>query len=319
MIAGALMPHPFKFLILFTTLMLLAACGRPIASTPPDDLAQRPINAVTTIGMIGDIVKNVGGERVKVTGLMGPGVDPHLYKASEGDVIRLGEADVVFYNGLHLEAAMSRVFERMGDRIKTVAVTDYLDRDQLFTPAQFEGNYDPHVWFDVTMWMSATERVRDALIELDPTSAETYRANAADYLNQLTELDNYVKAQAATLPPEKRAIITAHDAFNYFSRAYGFEVRGLQGISTASEAGTADVQGLANFIVERKIPAIFIESSVPVRNVEAVQEAVRAQGWDVQIGGELFSDAMGTPGTAEGTYIGMVKHNIDTIVTALSK
>ena len=305
--------------LLVVVLMALAACGRPIASTQPDDLAQRPINAVTTIGMIGDIVKNVGGERVKVTGLMGPGVDPHLYKASEGDVIRLGEADVVFYNGLHLEAAMSRVFERMGDRIKTVAVTDDIDRDGLLTPDAFEGNYDPHVWFDVTMWMSATERVRDALIEMDPTSAETYRTNAADYLNQLAELDDYVKTQAASLPVDQRVIITAHDAFNYFSRAYGFEVRGLQGISTASEAGTADVQGLANFIVERKIPAIFIESSVPVRNVEAVQEAVRAQGWDVQIGGELFSDAMGTPGTPEGTYIGMVKHNIDTIVNALKR
>jgi manganese/zinc/iron transport system substrate-binding protein len=305
--------------LLLIVLILPAACGRPIASTPPDDLAQRPINAVTTIGMIGDIVKNVGGERVNVVGLMGPGVDPHLYKASEGDVIRLGEADIVLYNGLHLEAAMGRVFERMGDRIKTVAVTDYIDHNLLFTPEQFEGNYDPHVWFDVTMWMSATERVRDALIEIDPANAETYRANAADYLNQLAELDNYVKTQAANLPLEKRVIITAHDAFNYFSRAYGFEVRGLQGISTASEAGTADVQGLANFIVERKIPAIFIESSVPVRNVEAVQEAVRAQGWDVQIGGELFSDAMGTPGTPEGTYIGMVKHNIDTIVKALGK
>ena len=311
------MLNQFKFLILLTTLILFTACRETSTSTNVD-ISQRPINAVTTIGMIGDIVKNVGGERVKVTGLMGPGVDPHLYKASEGDVIRLGEADVVFYNGLHLEAAMSRVFERMGDQIKTVAVTDYLDRDRLFTPPQFEGNYDPHVWFDVTMWMSATERVRDALIEMDPPSAGTYRANAADYLNQLAELDDYVKTQAATLPPEKRAIITAHDAFSYFSRAYGFEVRGLQGISTASEAGTADVQGLAKFIVERQIPAIFIESSVPVRNVEAVQEAVRAQGWDVQIGGELFSDAMGTPGTAEGTYIGMVKHNIDTIVKALS-
>lgn len=299
--------------------VLLAACSRPIASARPDDLAQRPINAVTTVGMIGDIVKNVGGERVNVIGLMGPGVDPHLYKASEGDVIRLGEADVVFYNGLHLEAAMSRVFERMGDRIKTVAVTDDIDRDRLLTPDQFEGNYDPHVWFDVTMWMSATDRVRDALIEIDPAHAETYRANADRYLKQLTELNEYVTTQAATLPADKRVIITAHDAFNYFSRAYGFEVRGLQGISTASEAGTADVQGLAKFIVERKIPAIFIESSVPVRNVEAVQEAVRAQGWDVRIGGELFSDAMGTPGSAEGTYIGMVKHNIDTIVKALSQ
>lgn len=306
-----------NLLLLVILTALLAACGGASAAAKVD-VSQRPINAVTTIGMIGDIVRQVGGERVNVIGLMGPGVDPHLYKASEGDVIRLGEADIVFYNGLHLEAAMSRVFERMGDRIKTVAVTDTIDRDRLLTPDEFEGNYDPHVWFDVTLWMSATERVRDALIEIDPTHAATYRANADRYLQQLRELDEYVKAQAVTLPPEKRAIITAHDAFNYFSRAYGFEVRGLQGISTASEAGTADVKGLANFIVERKIPAIFIESSVPVRNVEAVQEAVRAQGWDVQIGGELFSDAMGTPGTAEGTYIGMVKHNIDTIVKALN-
>ncbi len=305
--------------LLMLVMVGLAACGSPIAAARPDDLAQRPINAVTTIGMIGDIVQNVGGERVNVIGLMGPGVDPHQYKASEGDVIRLGEADIVFYNGLHLEAAMSRVFERMGDRIKTVAVTGYLDRDRLLTPDQFEGNYDPHVWFDVTLWMKATERVRDALIEIDPTHAGPYQANADRYLQQLAELHDYVGTQAAKLPADKRVIITAHDAFNYFSRAYGFEVRGLQGISTAAEAGTADVQGLAKFIVERQIPAIFIESSVPVRNVEAVQEAVRAQGWDVQIGGELFSDAMGTPGTPEGTYIGMVKHNIDTIVEALGK
>jgi len=316
--ADTVVHNRFQLLIFLTSIFFLAAC-RETAAPVNADLSQRPINAVTTTGMVGDIVRNVGGERVNVIGLMGPGVDPHLYKASEGDVIRLGEADIVFYNGLHLEAAMSRVFERMGDRIKTVAVTDGIDRDRLFTPEQFEGNYDPHVWFDVTMWMSATERVRDALIEIDPAHTETYRANAADYLGQLAELDDYVKQQAATLPPEKRAIITAHDAFSYFSRAYGFEVRGLQGISTASEAGTADVQGLAKFIVERQIPAIFIESSVPVRNVEAVQEAVRAQGWDVHIGGELFSDAMGTPGTPEGTYLGMVKHNIDTIVTALGK
>jgi manganese/zinc/iron transport system substrate-binding protein len=310
------MRNPFKLIALLILLILLAGC-RDSAASASVDLAQRPINAVTTIGMIGDIVKNVGGERVNVIGLMGPGVDPHLYKASEGDVIRLGEADIVFYNGLHLEAAMGRVFERMGDQLKSVAVTDYIDRQLLFTPEQFEGNYDPHVWFDVTLWMSATARVRDALIEIDPTHAETYRVNAERYLQQLRVLDAYVKTEAAKLPAEQRVIITAHDAFNYFSRAYGFEVRGLQGISTAAEAGAADVQGLAKLIADRKIPAIFIESSVPVRNVEAVQEAVRARGWDVQIGGELFSDAMGTPGTPEGTYMGMVKHNIDTIVNAL--
>ncbi|CAG0926605.1 Periplasmic zinc-binding protein TroA [Thermoflexales bacterium] len=297
---------------------LLAACRQTTVQASVD-LAERPINAVATIGMIGDIVQNVGGERVKVIGLMGPGVDPHLYKASEGDVIRLGEADIVFYNGLHLEAAMSRVFERMGDRIKTVAVTASIDRNLLLSPSDYEGNYDPHVWFDVTLWMSATEQVRDALIEIDPTHTTAYRFNTDRYLKQLRELHDYVKTQALQLPAEKRVIITAHDAFNYFSRAYDFEVRGLQGISTAAEAGTADVQGLASFIAARKIPAIFIESSVPVRNVEAVQEAVHARGWEVQIGGELFSDAMGTPGTPEGTYLGMVKHNIDTIVNALQR
>jgi manganese/zinc/iron transport system substrate-binding protein len=318
MTAGVFMRNLFHLLSLFILLFLLAGCRETTASASAD-LSQRPINAVATIGMIGDIVQNVGGERVKVIGLMGPGVDPHLYKASEGDVIRLGEADIVFYNGLHLEAAMSRVFERMGDRIKTVAVTAAIDRNLLLSPSDYEGNYDPHVWFDVTLWMSATEQVRDALIEIDPTHTTAYQFNTDRYLKQLRELHDYVKTQALHLPAEKRVIITAHDAFNYFSRAYDFEVRGLQGISTAAEAGTADVQDLASFIAERKIPAIFIESSVPVRNVEAVQEAVRARGWEVQIGGELFSDAMGTPGTPEGTYIGMVKHNIDTIVNALQR
>jgi manganese/zinc/iron transport system substrate-binding protein len=299
--------------------LLLAGCG-PVGSrgvARADDLAGRKINAVATTGMIGDIVRNVGGDRVAVVNLMGPGVDPHLYKASEGDVLRLGRADLVFYNGLHLEAKLAEVLEKMGDRIHTVAVTDSIPRDLLLRPAEFQGQYDPHVWFDVKMWIKATETVRDALIESDPGSAETYRANADRYLAELDALNAYVLQQAARLPPDQRVVITAHDAFNYFGRAYGFEVRGLQGVSTAAEAGAADVRGLADFIAERKIRALFIESSVPVRNVEAVQAAVRARGWDVVIGGELFSDAMGTAGTVEGTYVGMVRHNIDTIVSAL--
>ncbi len=299
--------------------LLLAGCG-PVGSrgvARADDLAGRKINAVATTGMIGDIVRNVGGDRVEVVNLMGPGVDPHLYKASEGDVLRLGRADIVFYNGLHLEAKLAEVLEKMGDRIHTVAVTDSIPRELLLRPAEFQGQYDPHVWFDVKMWIKATETVRDALIESDPGSAETYRANADRYLAELDALNAYVLQQAARLPPDQRVVITAHDAFNYFGRAYGFEVRGLQGVSTAAEAGAADVRGLADFIAERKIRALFIESSVPVRNVEAVQAAVRARGWDVVIGGELFSDAMGTAGTVEGTYVGMVRHNIDTIVSAL--
>lgn len=283
------------------------------------ELANRPIRAAATIGMITDIVQNVGGERVEVEGLMGPGVDPHLYKASESDVSTLEQADIIFYNGLHLEAGLSGVLERMGDLGNTVvAVTNSIDRSLLLAPEEFEGAYDPHVWFDVKLWMESVEYVRDTLAALDPGSAEMYEANAEAYLQELEDLHTYVTEQAETIPEEQRVLVTAHDAFNYFGRAYGFEVRGLQGISTQTEASTADVQELADFIAERQIPAIFIESSVPKRNVEAVQAAVRAQGFDVVIGGELFSDAMGDPGTPEGTYIGMVRHNIDTIVSALA-
>jgi manganese/zinc/iron transport system substrate-binding protein len=198
-----------------------------------------------------------------------------------------------------------------------VAVAEAIDPEKLQAPPEFEGFYDPHVWFNVAFWMDAATAVETALIEIDPDHADDYTANAQAYLAELAELDTYVSEQAARVPDDQRVLITAHDAFNYFGKAYGFEVRGLQGISTASEAGTADVQDLARFIAERRIPAIFVESSVPPRTVEAVQAAVRAQGFNVRIGGELFSDAMGSPGTDEGTYNGMVRHNIDTIVGAL--
>lgn len=301
-------------LTILTITLLLSACAPETNNNPSGKL-----NVVTTIGMIADIVKVVGGEHVEVTGLMGPGVDPHLYKASEGDVTSLQDADVIFYNGLHLEAQMGGVLERMGDfGITTVAVTDKIDRTLLNAPPEFEGNYDPHVWFDVTLWMKAVEQVEETLIEVDPANMSDYEANAKAYLAELESLHQYVLDQANTIPAEQRILITAHDAFNYFGHAYGFEVRGLQGISTEAQAGTADVKALADFIVEQQIPAIFVESSVPQRNVEAVQAAVQAQGFDVKIGGSLFSDAMGSEGTPEGTYIGMVRHNIDTIVSALT-
>mgnify|MGYP003574989584 FL=1 len=298
--------------------LLLSACSTS-AGEEQLPLSERTINVVTTTGMIADITKNVGGDRVQVTALMGPGVDPHLYKASEGDVLRLQEADVIFYNGLHLEAQMGEVLERLNEfGIKTVAVTDQIDRSLLQSPPEFQGNYDPHVWFDVSLWMKAVEQVRDTLVELDSSSASQYEANAEAYLTELEDLHQYVLDQANTIPEGQRILITAHDAFNYFGRAYGFDVRGLQGISTEAQAGTADVQALASFIVEKQIPAVFVESSVPQRNVEAVQAAVQAKGFEVNIGGSLFSDAMGSEGTPEGTYIGMVRHNIDTIVTALA-
>ena len=309
--------------LLVFVMILFGACDHQSdkanqkASSSTDISSQKRIRVVTTIGMITDIVQNVGGDRVNVTGLMGPGIDPHLYRASEGDVARLASADLIFYNGLHLEGKMAGVLERMQDQIKTVAVTQDVDKAVLLAPPEFEGAYDPHLWFDVTLWIKAVERVRDTLIEVDEGRAESYRANTKDYLAKLEDLHNYVMQQAERVSPDQRVLVTAHDAFNYFGRAYGFEVRGLQGISTAAEAGTADVQALVQFIVERRIPALFVETSVPRRSIEAVQAAVKAKGFSVEIGGQLFSDAMGPSGTPEGTYIGMVRHNIDTIVASL--
>jgi manganese/zinc/iron transport system substrate-binding protein len=305
-----------KFLAAAAAALALAGCG-PVQHPSERVLDGEVIDVVATIGMITDAVERVGGERVAVQGLMGPGIDPHLYKASEGDLRRLERADVIFYGGLHLEAKMADVLERIGERRATRAVTAAIPPSRLLTPAAFQGQHDPHVWFDVRLWMSAVEQIRDTLAGLDPGSAALYRRNAAAYLAELEELDAYVREQARRVPERRRVIITAHDAFNYFGRAYGFEVRGLQGISTAAEAGAGDVQGLARFIAERRIPSIFVESSVSPRTIQAVREAVRARGFDVEIGGSLFSDAMGNPGTPEGTYVGMVRHNVDTIVEGL--
>jgi manganese/zinc/iron transport system substrate-binding protein len=312
----------FLWLVIFV--LLPGGCSRQgeqggvkEEGTSIEGISGRKILVATTIGMIKDIVENVGGSRVRVTGLMGPGVDPHLYKASEGDVARMAEADMIFYNGLHLEGKMTDIFEKMGRFAQTIAVTDGIERSLLMAPPEFKGAHDPHVWFDVSLWMKAATHVRGALIKVDPENEAIYRKNTEDYLRQLDELHKYVIASSGKLPKDKRVLITAHDAFNYFGRAYGFEVKGLQGISTVAEAGIGDIQSLVAFIVERKIPAVFVETSVPRRYIEALRESVRARGFDVMIGGNLFSDAMGNPGTPEGTYIGMVRHNIDTIVAAL--
>lgn len=302
-------------LIIFSSGFSISACAG--AAQADVDLSQDRIQAVATTGMVADLVRNVGGERVEVTGLMGPGIDPHLYKASEGDVARIANAGIIFYNGLFLEAQMGRVFENIRGRIPTVAVAEQIDPALLLRPEEFEGEFDPHVWFDVSLWMQAAQAVRDALVDFDPDNAGLYNANLESYLSELEDLHSYVQDQAGRLSPEQRVIITAHDAFNYFGRAYGFEVRGLQGISTAAEAGAADVNDLAAFIAERRIPAIFIETSVPTRTIEAVQAAVQARGHEVAIGGELFSDSLGSEGTPQETYIGVVRHNIDTIVISL--
>lgn len=276
-----------------------------------------PINAVATTGMIADIVKAVGGDLVKVTGLMGAGVDPHLYKASEGDIHKLASADIIFYNGLNLEGKMSDIFVKMARGRPTVAVTDGVDHKLLREPPEFQGHFDPHVWFDVMLWAQAVKSVAAALSEFDPVHAPTYQDNAARYMTELTTLDKWCREQIATIPAGQRVLITAHDAFGYFGRAYDIEVVGLQGISTVSEFGLNDIQRIVDLIVNRKIKAVFIESSVPKRSIDAVVEGVNSTGHTVVIGGTLFSDAMGTPGTTEGTYIGMVRANVNTITQAL--
>ncbi len=301
--------------LLAASVLMMAACGGSAEASGGGGTEKLQI--VTTTGQIGDIARHVGGEFVDVTALMGPGVDPHLYVASEGDVDRLVKADVILYNGLFLEAQMADVLRQIGERKPAIPVAERIEPSKLLPWANYADEYDPHVWFDVTLWMKAVEAVRDALSDADPDHAATYKANADAYLKELADLDAYVKQQAATVSQEQRVLVTAHDAFHYFGRAYGFDVKGLQGISTASEAGTADVRELADFIAEHEIPAIFVETSVPVRNVEALQAAVRDRGGDVAIGGQLYSDALGSPDGDAGTYVGMVRHNIDTIVKAL--
>ena len=302
----------FRFLLL-SLAAVLAGCGPDASTSRP--LGERPVRIVATTSMVADLAREVGGDRVEVIALMGAGVDPHLYKASEGDVGRMAAADLILYNGLHLEGKMVDVLERLGDR--AAAVTDDIDRSQLTSPPAFAGNYDPHVWMDVSMWRDAVGTVADRLAALDSAHADSYRARAAAYELRLDSLDAWVRTEVDRLPADQRVLVTAHDAFGYFGRAYGFDVHGLQGISTATEAGTADVQNLAAFVAEREIPALFVESSVPARSIEAVREAVRARGHDVEIGGNLYSDALGGTDSGAEDYVGMIHHNVSTIVDAL--
>jgi manganese/zinc/iron transport system substrate-binding protein len=295
---------------------ILAACGSQASAgenSTGGDISGRPINVIATVGMAADMVRNIGGDRVNVQALMGAGIDPHLYRPTAGDVERLSGADMIFYVGLNLEGKMAGIFERLEG--KTYAIAAGIPTDQLL-PYE-ETFFDPHIWFDVNLWSQGIDSVRDALIKIDPGSAEGYRTRAEAYRARLTALDEYVRTSIATIPEEARVMITAHDAFEYFGRRYGIEVEGLQGISTEAEAGVDDVRALVDLVVERQIPAIFIESSVPARTIEAVKEAASARGWNVEIGGELFSDALGNEGTPEGTYIGMILYNTATITNAL--
>lgn len=302
-------------LFLAMSVTTLAACGEAGVSNAGDG----KLRITTTTGMIADIVGQVGGEHVQVTGLMGPGIDPHLYKASQGDVKKLDDADLIFYNGLHLEGKMGEIFEKLEKSKPVVAVSSKLEESQLMTDPAATGStvHDPHIWFDVKLWMSAVEVVRDTLVEKDPEHAASYESNASAYLAKMEELDAYAAEQIAAIPEKSRVLVTAHDAFGYFGKAYGLQVKGLQGINTMSEYGSKDVSELRDFLVENGIKAVFVESSVSSKSIESVIEGARELGHEVKIGGELFSDAMGDEGTEEGTYLGMVKHNVDTIVSAL--
>ncbi len=300
-------------LIVFTALMSVVAFSHADQASP--------FRIVATTTQVSDLTRVLTAgidQPIEVESLMGPGVDPHLFVASAGDVALLSQADVIFYNGLDLEGKLDQVFEQMNRiGIPTIPATDAMDEDLLLQNADFAFNYDPHIWFDARQWQAVTAFLRDQLIGFLPAAEAAITANAADYLNELDVVHRYVLDQAERLTEIQRVLITSHDAFNYFGRAYGFEVRGIQGASTTSEASVADIQALADFIVEREIRAIFSESSVSSQTVNALREAVRDREFEVTVGEEIYSDAMGDPDTAEGTYLGMLRHNIDAIVTAL--
>lgn len=304
-----------KWLLILMTCFLvgiLAACG-----TMSSGESSGKINVTTTTGQVADVVKNVGGEHVEVTSLMGPGVDPHLYQASQGDIQKLSKAEIIFYSGLHLEGKMDDIFEKMSKEKPTVAVAESIPENMLLSAEGNSNAHDPHVWFDIQIWLNTVDEVETKLSELSPEDKEDFAANASKYREELEELDAYAKEQMATIPEDSRVLVTAHDAFQYFGNAYGLEVMGLQGLSTDSEYGLKDVQNLIDTLTERNIKAVFIESSISEKSINAVVEGAKKQNHDVKIGGELFSDAMGEEGTEEGTYLGMFKHNIDTVVSSL--
>ncbi len=292
----------------------------------PDSLQQpqatvdgnSPIAVTATVGMVADLVRIVGGERVNVTQLCGPGVDPHLHKATRDDVQNMMNADIIFYSGLMLEGKMTDSLVKLARGKPVVAVTEAIDQPSLLEPDDFAGHFDPHVWMDVSAWAKCVDVIADELSQLDPPSESGYRQRAEKLRGELAELHEYGRRAIGSIPKESRILVTSHDAFNYFGRAYGLEVLGVQGISTESEAGLQRINELVDLLVDRKVKAVFVESSVPPKNIESLVEGARARGHDVHIGDqELFSDAMGAAGAYEGTYIGMLDHNITLVARGL--
>lgn len=295
----------------------MVSCSQPSTPTPTGSTGPKKLKIVTTVGMVTDIVRQVVGDRADVVGLLGEGTDPHLFTPGRNDVDQILKADVVIYSGLKLEGNMERALEAASKKRPVFAATGRLEASFLRSPKEFEGHPDPHVWMDPKAWSQCVSLVAKNLGEMDPDNAATYRSNAAAYQHQISDLDEYIKKITSSIPKSKRYLVTAHDAFGYFSRAYGLEVKSAQGISTQSEAAVADINDLVDFLVKNEIPALFVESSVSPKNMQAVLEGCRSRGKTVTIGAELFSDAMGTPGTYEGTYLGMIDHNATHIVRAL--
>lgn len=290
-------------------LLLLVGC-LPVQAA--DRLA-----VVTTTGMLTDAVRQVGGDHVSVRGLMGSGVDPHSYRQTRSDIVAMTRADLVIWHGLYLEAQMEHFLERLARRQAVVAVAESLPREKLMAHEDYDDKFDPHVWMDPDLWGEVVLHVRDALIEARPSSEQAFRDNAAAYRQELAGLSAYARRVSATVPDESRILLTAHDAFGYFGRAYDFEVVGIQGISTESETGLRRIRDMVDLLVEREVGAVFVETSVSDRNIRALVEGAGSRGHEMRVAGELYSDAMGEPGSYEGTYIGMIDHNLTTIVRAL--
>ncbi|OZC04169.1 hypothetical protein BSZ36_14970 [Rubricoccus marinus] len=319
------MPTPTRFrlwrqrpLAALTFLLLPLALFASGCGTDTGAADDGRIQAVATTSIVADMVRQIGGEHVRVQALMGPNVDPHVYRPSEGDVTRMATADVVFTNGLHLEGKMGEALEQLGSRGTVVraiaeAIPDSLRRESV----TYQGSYDPHVWMNPLLWIYAAEETARALADLDPEHAADYQANAAAAVDSLRALDADLRQRLSAIPESRRVLVTAHDAFEYFGRAYDFRVRGLQGLSTATEAGTADVQDLARFVTEQGLPTMFVETSVSERTIRAVQEAVRARGGTVELGEPLYSDALGGPASGADTHAGMLRHNVDAMVDGL--
>lgn len=312
------LPALRRWVSLLLFLWLGAGSVLPSPAAPASRAWPRPFRVVTTTAMVRDLVQGVAGTNAQVTALFGEGVDPHLYRPTRDDMARLLKADLIVYSGLMLEGRMTDTFAKLSQRgIPVLAVGELLGAGYRLVPKGAGGHADPHLWMDVKAWASAARELARELGRLDPAQASAYAAAGARYAAQLDELDAQVRAAVASIPRERRVLITAHDAFGYFGRAYDIEVRGVQGLSTESEAGVADINRLVEFIVQRRIPALFVETSVSDKNIRALIEGCRARGHTVTIGGSLFSDAMGAPGTYEGTYPGMIDHNVTRIVRAL--